>query len=66
VELLSVEGPEWDIVSNILVLLASHTGLQLQYVRGHQDRTEAYNNLSLLAQLNVASKGQDMIYRFFS
>ena len=50
---LRVDGPEWDIVSNTLVLLASQPGLTLQYVKGHQDRDNAYEHLPLLAQLNV-------------
>jgi hypothetical protein len=50
---VSVESPEWDLVSSVIVHLHSQPGLTLQYVRGHQDRTVAYDNLSLLAQLNV-------------
>lgn len=50
---LRVDGPEWHIVSNTLVLLASQPGLTLQYVKGHQDRDNAYEHLPLLAQLNV-------------
>jgi hypothetical protein len=50
---LSVDSPEWDIVSNIIALLHSQPGLKLKYARGHQDRTIPYDNLSLLAQLNV-------------
>jgi hypothetical protein len=53
VEALSADSPEWDIVSNILTHLASQPSLTLQYVRGHQDRHTAYENLYLLAQLNV-------------
>jgi hypothetical protein len=53
VHTLPVDGPEWDVVSNILELLAKQPGLELQYVKGHQDRDNEYEHLSLLAQLNV-------------
>jgi hypothetical protein len=33
------------------------TGLQLQYVAGHQDQTKAFHKLTLLAQLNVEADG---------
>ncbi|KAI2500299.1 hypothetical protein MHU86_14179 [Fragilaria crotonensis] len=40
-------SPEWDIVALIRRLLQDMPGLQLQHVRGHQDRRTAYQMLSL-------------------
>ena len=45
--------PDWDVVRGIQVLLQSTPMLTLKHIPGHQDRTVHYQNLSLLAQLNV-------------
>ena len=45
--------PDWDITSNIIAVATDIPGISFQYVRGHQDRTTAYDQLPLLAQLNV-------------
>ena len=50
---LDVKCPEWDLLSIIIEELEKWPDLRLQHVRGHQDRTTAYDCLSLLAQLNV-------------
>jgi hypothetical protein len=50
---LDVQCPEWDILSCIIATLSKFPHLKLQYVKGHQDRTAAYERLPLLAQLNV-------------
>jgi hypothetical protein len=46
-------SPEWDLIVNIRRLLCEMPGLSLEHVRGHQDRRGTYQQLSLLAQLNV-------------
>ena len=50
---LDVMAPDWDITSSIVTTAQSMPGLEMQYIRGHQDRTHSYEQLSLLAQLNV-------------
>ncbi len=45
--------PEWDVLVEIQEALRSLPGVTLKYVKGHQDRDIAYQNLSLMAQLNV-------------
>jgi hypothetical protein len=50
---LETLSPEWDIVMNIRRLIAAMPNLQLQHVRGHQDRRVEYHQLNLMAQLNV-------------
>ena len=50
---LDVKCPEWDLLSSIITELQRWPGLELQHVRGHQDRKTDYDRLSLLAQLNV-------------
>ena len=45
--------PDWDITSNIIAVATDIPGISFQYVRGHQDRTTVYDQLPLLAQLNV-------------
>ena len=50
---LDVMAPDWDITSSIVTTAQSMTGVALQYIRGHQDRTQTYEQLTLLAQLNV-------------
>lgn len=50
---LDVQGPEWDVISSILEKLHKNPGLHLQYVRGHQDNQVPYEQLPILAQLNV-------------
>lgn len=47
-------SPEWDLVVNIRRSLSEIPSLQIQHVRGHQDRRVAYRHLvGLLAHLNV-------------
>jgi len=56
---------DWDVVNEIQFSLSEIPfGISIFHVKGHQDRTIAYNNLSLSAQLNVeadlyASQYQD-------
>ena len=50
---LNVLDPDWDIISNIIAVASDIPAISFQYVRGHQDRTKAYDRLPLLAQLNV-------------
>ena len=50
---LDVLRPEWDVLIEIQEALRSLPGVTLQYVKGHQDRDNEYQQLSLMAQLNV-------------
>ena len=50
---LDVKCTEWDLLSSIITELQRWPGMELQHVRGHQDRKTDYDRLSLLAQLNV-------------
>ena len=45
--------PDWDVVRGIQHLAQGMTGLQLQYVAGHQDKRNAFHKLPLLTKLNV-------------
>jgi hypothetical protein len=45
--------PEWDFLIEIRRTLHTLPGVKLVYVNGHQDQKKAYQNLSLMAQLNV-------------
>jgi hypothetical protein len=45
--------PEWDILIEIHHLLRTMSFFTLEYVKGHQDRVQPYQQLPLLAQLNV-------------
>jgi hypothetical protein len=44
---------EWDLLSGIIDGMASLPAIQLQHIKGHQDRKTRYERLPLLAQLNV-------------
>jgi hypothetical protein len=55
--------PEWDIIRGIQALLQEMPGIQLQHVKGHQDRGTLYRHLSLLAQLNVDADAQASRYQ---
>jgi hypothetical protein len=57
---LNVMAPDWDITSSIVTTAQSMTGVALQYIRGHQDRTQTYEQLTLLAQLNVDADEKDI------
>ena len=46
-------SPEWDVVVGIQNLLTEMPGLEIQHIKGHQDRKTAFHRLPLLAQLNV-------------
>ena len=46
-------SPEWDVVIGIQRLLNDMPGLQLQHIKGHQDKNTDFHRLPLLAQLNV-------------
>ncbi|KAI2499830.1 hypothetical protein MHU86_14647 [Fragilaria crotonensis] len=50
---LDVLIPEWDILIEIQQSLKRLPGVRLEYIKGHQDEESSYENLSLLAQLNV-------------
>ena len=45
--------PEWDVLVEIYKLKLLMPEIKLEYVRGHQDKDQAYATLPLLAQLNV-------------
>ena len=63
VKYLHVLDPDWDITSNIIEVAATIPGVSFQYVRGHQDRTTAYDRLPLLAQLNVDADEMANMYQ---
>jgi hypothetical protein len=46
-------SPEWDIVVGVQQLLHDLPGIQLQHIKGHQDRERDFDRLPLLAQLNI-------------
>ena len=49
-------GPEWDVIAEILATtkeMPRQIRPKLGYVRGHQDKSVEYSQLSLEAQLNV-------------
>lgn len=45
--------PEWDLLIEIRNSLQLLPEVQLVYVKGHQDQNNAYERLTLLAQLNI-------------
>jgi hypothetical protein len=48
-----VVDADWDLTSSIVTAALTVQGVELQYIKGHQDRTCEYEQLPLLAQLNV-------------
>lgn len=50
---LDVMSPDWDVVVKIQLALKQLPNIKLTYIKGHQDRTTAYENLDQMAQLNV-------------
>jgi hypothetical protein len=50
---LDVLCPDWDILIEIQSALEHLPGLSLKYVKGHQDNKLPYEQLPLLARLNV-------------
>ena len=50
---LNVMDPDWDLTSSIITVAQTMAGVEMQYIKGHQDRTCEYHQLPLLAQLNV-------------
>jgi hypothetical protein len=46
-------SPEWDVIFGIQSLLREMPGLNLQHIKGHQDREHDFHRLPLLAQLNI-------------
>jgi hypothetical protein len=50
---LDVLTAEWDLLIEIQNSLRALNGVNLQYVKGHQDDVREYTSLPLLAQLNV-------------
>ena len=51
--ILDVLCPDWDILIEIQSAKALLPAVNLQYVKGHQDRSTPYHRLDTLAQLNV-------------
>ena len=51
--ILDVICPDWDVVVEIQRALKNLPNIKLTFVKGHQDPTTAYENLDLMAQLNV-------------
>ena len=50
---LDVLDAEWDLLIEIQHALRDLPGVDLTYVKGHQDEKKAYDRLPLMAQLNV-------------
>jgi hypothetical protein len=50
---LDVLTTEWDLLIEIQSSLRALRGVNLQYVKGHQDDVREYTSLPLLAQVNV-------------
>ena len=50
---LGVHCPDWDVPKEIQESRVHLPGIKLEYVKGHQDRTTAYNALKQMGQLNV-------------
>jgi hypothetical protein len=46
-------SPEWDVVIGIQHLLNAMPVMQLQHIKGNQDKNNDFHRLPLLAQLNV-------------
>ena len=60
--------PEWDIRIDIQAALWAIPGVRLQYVAGHQDKTQPNHSLELLEQLKVdadriASEDHDLLHQ---
>ena len=50
--------PEWDLLIEIRESLRDLPGVSVVYVQGHQDNCQPYDELPLLAQLNVDADAQ--------
>ena len=50
---LDVLNAEWDLLTAIQHALRELSGVDLVYVKGHQDDKKTYDRLPLMAQLNV-------------
>jgi exonuclease III len=55
--------PDWDILIEIQNALSQLPEIQLQFIKGHQDRTTRFARLPLLAQLNVEADDMASIYQ---
>ena len=60
---MDVMEPEWDLLIEIQATLKKLPRVRLQYVKGHQDDRASYDNLSLLAQLNVDADKRASTYQ---
>ena len=54
---------DWEVLIEIQHALTLLTGLQLQYVKGHQDRARTLARLPLMAQLNVEADAKAAAYQ---
>ncbi len=54
---------DWDVLIEIQHALTLLPGLQLQYVKGHQDRARTVARLPLMAQLNVEADANAAAYQ---
>ena len=54
---------DWDVVVEIHRALAVLPGITLRHIKGHQDRKTRYDNLTLLAQLNVDADDMATLYQ---
>jgi hypothetical protein len=61
--LLDVLQPDWDVLIEIQHALRHLPELNLQFIRGHQDRTVQFARLSLMAQLNVEADEMASLYQ---
>ena len=60
---LDTMSADWDILVEIQYAMTQLAGIQLQYGKGHQDRTTAVARLPLLAQLNVEADTKAGLYQ---
>ena len=60
---LNCVAPDWDVRIEIQESLAQLPQLKLQHVKGHQDRTRAYNAPTQLEQLNVDADAKASFYQ---
>jgi hypothetical protein len=60
---LDTLSADWDVLVEIQYAMTQLPGIQLQYVKGHQDRTTAVARLPLLAQLNVEADTKAGLYQ---
>jgi hypothetical protein len=60
---LDVMIPEWDILILIQERMRKLPGIDIQHIKGHQDKYKAYEELTLMAQLNVDADSMASLYQ---